>query len=199
IDRNEPAAGKHEAQPLLADRRQHGTGVASQLAGDAPLFLAGALVEGDDAGAVALDPGEVDLVAAGRAAADLHDQQIALDDGRAADAEEILHDAVILLRVHLPERLAIGSAQAVQHTFRAMKVDAVAVDDGAAAWAVAVTVAILIVGLVLEFPMKLAARAVKAAEAGLVFDAVEQIELGVLDRRGAVALAGARVPADAKA
>src|SRR5207237_1332062 len=121
------------------------------------------------------------------------------DDGSTADAEEILHDAIVLLRIHLPERLAIGSAQTVQHALRAVKVDAVGVDDGAAARAVAVAVAILVVGFVLKLPVELAGSAVEAAEAGLVFDAVEQVELAVLNRRSAVALAGAHVPDDAKA
>src|SRR5207248_11802031 len=57
----------------------------------------------------------------------------------------------------------------------------------------------LVVGFVLKLPVKLAGSAVEAAEAGLVFDAVEQVELAVLDRPSAVALAGAHVPDDAKA
>src|SRR5262249_37321165 len=163
------------------------------------LLLAGALVEGDDTGAVALESGEVDLVTAGRAAADLHDQQVSLDDRGAADAEEVLHHPVVLPRVHLPERLAAGGAPAVQHSLRAVKVDALAIDDGATARAVAVAVAVLVVGLVLEFPVELAGSGIKTTEARLVLDAVEQVEFAVLDRRCAVALAGALGPDDAEA
>src|SRR5262249_40681301 len=127
VEGNQPAAGKYKAPVLLADCGQHRAGVTGQFPGSAPLLLAGALVEGDDTGAVALESGEVDLVTAGRAAADLHDQQVSLDDRGAADAEEVLHHPVVLPRVHLPERLAAGGAQAVQHSPPALKVDALAI------------------------------------------------------------------------
>src|SRR5262249_1314209 len=78
----QPAAGEDEAPAPAVDGRQHGTGIARQLVGDAVLDLAGELVERDDPAAVALlvDGGKVATVF--RTAADLDDQQVALDHGR---------------------------------------------------------------------------------------------------------------------
>src|SRR5262245_46338160 len=89
--------------PRASTKHQQRAGVTGQFVGDAVADLARALVERHHAAAVALEAGEVVRVAPLGAAADLHDQQVVLDDRRAADAEEVLHDAEPVARVHLPE------------------------------------------------------------------------------------------------
>src|SRR5262249_22922587 len=148
VQADQAAAGEQEAPAPPADRRHHRAGVAGQLVGRLVLDLAGVLVEGHQAAAVAGQLAERLAVAAGRAAADLHQQQAALDHRRAADAEEVLHDAELLLRIHAPDQLARLGLDAVQHALRAVDVDAVAVHDRAAARAVAVAVQVLVVGRV---------------------------------------------------
>src|SRR5262249_18708586 len=148
----------------LVDRRHHGDGVARQLVGDLVADLAGVLVEGDDAAAVALDLTERDLVALGRAAADLGDEQVALDHRRAADPAEVLHRREVLHAVQLPDDLAVRDAQTVQHPLRAADVDAVAVDDRVTARAVAVVVHVLVVAQITVLPEQFARLALEAAE-----------------------------------
>src|SRR5262249_5251407 len=149
---DQTAAGEQEAPAAAADGGQHRAGIAGQLIGDAVLDLAGVLVEGDQAAAVALQVLEVHAVAAGRAAADLHQQQVALDDRCADDAEEVLDDPELLPRVHLPDEFAVGRPHAVEHALGAVDVDARAVHDGAAARAAVVAVHVAVGGGVLERP-----------------------------------------------
>ena len=125
---DQSAPGEREAPAAAADRGQLRRGIAGQLVGDGVLHLAGALVEGHDARAVALHAVHVEspgVLRLGRAAADHHDQQVALDDRRAAHAEEVLHDAELPGRIDLPQRLAVLGAHAVEHPLGAEQIDAV--------------------------------------------------------------------------
>src|SRR6185295_9118387 len=90
LEADQAAAAEDEAPATVADGRDHRAGVARQLVGDIVLDLAAPLVDRDDAAAVALHLVRLDPRAVRRAAADLDDQQLAFDDRRAADAEEIL-------------------------------------------------------------------------------------------------------------
>src|SRR5690606_5792974 len=98
--------------------------------------LAGVFVKGDDPRAIAddlVEPPEGDLLIFGRTTADHHDQQVAVDHRVAPDAEEILDDAKLLVRVNMPPRLAVLDAEAVEHSIGTEDIDAIAVDDRRAA------------------------------------------------------------------
>src|SRR5262249_24583250 len=181
FDGQQAAAGEDEAPAPFADRGRDRRGEAGQLVADLVLDLAGVLVEGDQPGAVAFEVLEGDGVAALGAAADLHQQQVALDDRRAAAAEEVLDDADLLLGVDLPELLAVADADAVEHALGAEDVPPVAVDDGAAARPAVVAVHVAVIGVVLEEPQRLGGFGVPAAEAAAVADAVEEEEAAAAD------------------
>src|SRR5207247_2527381 len=102
------AAREQEAPAPLADRGQHRRGVTGQLVGGFVLHLAGVLVERDQSGAVALEFLEGDVLAVLWAAAHLNQQQVALDNRCAADAEKVLDDAKLALRIDLPDQLAVA-------------------------------------------------------------------------------------------
>ena len=146
VEGEQTAAGQDEAPAPAVDGRQHRTGIAGQLVADAVADLAGAFVEGDDARLVALDVAEMDLIAAGRTAAHLHDEQVAFHHRRAADAEEVLHDAELRPFIDLPDDLAVLGVDAVEHAFDAVAKDQIAVDDRGTAWAVVVAVLVGVVG-----------------------------------------------------
>ena len=112
-----------------------------------------------------------------RAAADLGDQQIAFDDRRAADAEEVLHDAE-LGRWCRPSRLqlAVVGSQAVEHPFGAIDVDAAVAHDGAATRAVVVAVEVFVIGRVFELPDRFTSFALQAAQPGIRSLAIELVE-----------------------
>src|SRR5207244_1204574 len=76
---DQAAARPIEAPAPAVDRGRYGAGVARQLVGDAVALRPGELVEGDDAGAVALQVAEVVGRLTRRAAADRHDEQVAFD------------------------------------------------------------------------------------------------------------------------
>src|SRR5262249_7522897 len=78
VDAEQAAAGEEEAPAPALDGRRHWAGVSGQIvAGLVPDF-AGELVECDQGRAVALEPGEGNLVAAPWAAADHDEKQVAL-------------------------------------------------------------------------------------------------------------------------
>src|SRR5262245_55231202 len=105
VEAEEAAASEEEAPAPAVYGCQHRSGVAGQLIAQLVLDLAGPFVEGDDGAAVALGSHEISGIAAFWAAADLANQQVAFDDGRAADAEEILDDIEFCLRIKLPNKL----------------------------------------------------------------------------------------------
>src|SRR5581483_1328201 len=133
LEPDEPVPRPVQPEPPAADLGNGRAGIAGQFVGGAVPLLAGALVEHNDAAAVALQVAEVVRLRAGRAAADRDDQQVPFDERRPADAEEVLDDVVLRLRIDVPERLAVGRPDAVQHALGAVGVDAVAVHDRAAA------------------------------------------------------------------
>ena len=100
IDRHQSAArrirlasGKHEDAPLSVDHCGNRRGVARPplLAGP-PDFASGRLVEPDDARTARR--------------ADIHDQQLAFNQGRRRRPEKILRDAILLVQVALPDQLS---------------------------------------------------------------------------------------------
>src|SRR5262245_1435471 len=133
MEAEQTAAGKIETQRVSVDRRHDGNRVAGQLLPGAVLLFTGSLIKGDDGAArcsrVAV--AEIDRTVLRRAAADRDDQQIAVHKWGAADAEEVLHDAVLHQRVHLPHRFAVRDLQTVQYPLRAVDIDAILVHDGA--------------------------------------------------------------------
>src|SRR6266853_2118027 len=86
------------------------------------------------------------------AAANLDNEQIFLDDRRAADTEKVLHDAKLRFGVHFPDRLAVIDADAMEHTLGAVGIDTVSVDDGAATRSIVVAVVVLVTRRVFELP-----------------------------------------------
>src|SRR5262249_49468943 len=144
LEGDQSAAGEDKAPAPALDGRQHRARVAGQLIGDLVFHLAGHLVEGDDAAAVALQLGEIAGVAPFRTAAHLHDEQVSLDDRRTADAKEILNDVELLPRIDFPDEFAVVEANAIEHAFRPEDVDAILVDHGTAARAVVVVVLVLV-------------------------------------------------------
>src|SRR5262245_58040619 len=74
LEPDEAAAGELEPEAPAVDRRDERAGVTGQFVARLPGDLAGALVERDQAGAVALLPQGGERGAAGRAAADVDDQ-----------------------------------------------------------------------------------------------------------------------------
>ncbi len=127
LEAEQAAAREDEAPAPAADGGQHGAGVAGQLVGDRVAHLAGALVERHHAAAVAAHLAGVDRGAPRWAAAHLQDEQIALDRGRAAGAEEVLHHPEALTGVHLPEQLAVAHLVAAQTPLGPEGVDALAI------------------------------------------------------------------------
>src|SRR5207245_11070151 len=131
-------------------------------------------------------------VAAGRADADHDEQQVAFDHRGASDAEEILHDAEFLGRVHLPQffgLLIVNVLQAVEHALGAEDIDAVAVDDREAARAAAVAVLVDVIGWVFEGPQQLAGFAFETLQTLIVADSVKDVRASAADRRHGVAAA----------
>ena len=124
FERQQTAAREDETIAPIVDRRQDRARVAREFVADLIDDLAGQLVERDDAGAVGLERliEEIARVAAGRTAADLCDQQVAFNDGRAADAEEILDDVEILVDVDAPDELSGVGFQAMQQASDAISV-----------------------------------------------------------------------------
>src|SRR5262249_29160208 len=96
IDSEEPGAGEQEAPAFPVYCGQDRAGVAGQVLACLVANFSGYLVEGHQSRLVWLESAKRDLVAAGRAAADHDEEQVAFHDGRAADAEEILDDAEFL-------------------------------------------------------------------------------------------------------
>src|SRR5262249_1055635 len=117
----------------------------------------------------------------------------------AANAEEVRDDAELRDRVHLPDRLAVGDVDAVQHSFGAVDVDAVAVDDRAGAWAAIVAVHVLVVGRICELPVFVAGGPGAAAQAGEVARTVKEIDAAARDGRRTVPFAEVRLPDEAEA
>src|SRR5687768_17278882 len=99
LEPDQSTTGKDKAPPTHIDGSYDGARVAGQLVGQPILFLAGPFVEGHDSRTVAGHAPRIHRWASGRTAADEHDQVLSLDDRRAADAKEILHNAVFLSRV----------------------------------------------------------------------------------------------------
>src|SRR5262249_11868883 len=122
------------------------------------------------------------------------------DDRGGGDAEEVRHHAELGRRVHLPEGFGplVVEAEAVQHPLGAEDVNAVVLDDGAAARAAVVVELIDVGGGGLELPEEVAGRGVEAGEAGAVLVAVELEEAAAADRRHAVADADLLLPDQAK-
>src|SRR5262249_22598600 len=196
LHRQQPAARKEQAQAALADGDDDRRGVAGEFVADLVLDLARVLVERHQGGAVAADVLDGFVAVPRRAATDLYQEQVALDERRAADAEEVLHDAELLVRVDLPGRLAVRHAHAVEHAFGAEDVDAVAVHDRRAAWPAVVVVHVAVVGGVLEGPQRLGGLGLPAAQPAAVADTVEEEEPAPADGRHRVADADVLVPED---
>ena len=137
---------------------------------------------------------EVDRPRPLRAAADGHDEQIAIDDRHAADAEEVLLEVVLRLGIDLPEFLAVVASEAVEHPLGAVDVNAIAVDHRAGPRAGIVAVAVLVVRRVLELPEQLAGLRVAAGEASVVAEAVEVKQLAAGDDRRREAECRVRTP-----
>src|SRR5207249_2891231 len=116
-----------------------------------------------------------------RAAAHLHQEQITLDNGRTADAEEVRDDAKLLVRIHLPHQLAIAGPDAVQHSVGAEEVYPIAVHDRAAARAAVVAKHIAVVRRVLEQPQRVGRLGVPAAQPAAIANAVEEVEPATSD------------------
>ncbi len=188
------AARKDETAAAAIAGAQHRAGIAGQLIADLVADLAGELIESDHAAAVALLIQAGKLSAAGRTAADLGDQQVSLNHGRAADAEEILHHAKLGFRVNLPQQLAVLHAHAAEHAVGAVDVNAVAVDDGRAARAVVVAKVIFVVGGDFKRPEMLAGFALETAQTGPVAVPVKLKQPALADAGHAVTRAEALVP-----
>src|SRR4051794_24644476 len=94
LEREQATARQHETITTIVDACDDRASVAGEFVAEFVDDLAGELVKCDDARAVVLEClfTQVLLRAAFRAAADLGDEQVAFDDRRAADAEEILDD-----------------------------------------------------------------------------------------------------------
>src|SRR5579862_4734949 len=93
--------------------------------------------------------------------------------------------------------LAGAGPDAVQHSLGPVGVHAVAVDDRRAARAVAVTVGVLVIGGVVEFPQFGAGLGVPGAQTDAVADAVEDEEAAAADGHRRVAVEDALFPDDA--
>src|SRR5262249_25806594 len=115
IHADQPAACEDETPAPAVDGGQNGPRVTRQFVGDLVFDFAGEFVEGDDAAAVSFLLERRKSAAARRTAANLHDQQIAFDHRCAADAEEVLDDTEVGLRIDLPDQLAVAHPDAVQH------------------------------------------------------------------------------------
>ena len=152
VEGEQSAAREVEAETLAAHGADDRAGVARELVARSPAHLAGALVEGDEARAVAGDSTAVDRRRAGRTAADGHDQQLAVDQRGGGDAEEVLHEAEVALGVDLPDQAAVLGAAALEAPVDAVGVDAIAVDDRARARAVGVAVVVLVLERRLDLP-----------------------------------------------
>src|SRR5262249_23624938 len=113
----------------------------------------------------------------------------ALDDRCTADAEHPLDDAELADGVLLPDELPVRCFQAVQHSLRAVNVDACPVHDGAAARTVVVAAAIPVGGGILEGPQSLSRLALEAIKAISIIDTVEEEKPTAADGRHSVTLA----------
>ena len=194
VERDQSSTREVEAPSSTSDGRQGRSGVAGQLVAEGVADLARALVEGHDPGAVAGDLAGVDLRCPRRTAADRHDQQIPLDDRRAARAEEVLDDTEALRRVEVPKQAAVLGGVSTQPPFDSEGVDAVAVHHGGSSGSVAVVVVVLVLGAVLGAPQLVAGARVERCQAGGVVLAIEVEEAARRDGRHAVALAGGEAP-----
>jgi hypothetical protein len=108
-------------------------------------------------------------------------------------------NAELLLGIHHPELFAVFGGKTVQLPFRAVNVDAVAIDDRRGARPVVVAVHVHVIGRVFELPDELAGFALETAEAELVRPAVEEEEPTFADRRRDVAVARFHGPDSAEA
>ena len=82
-----------------------------------------------------------------RTAADVGNQQVVGDDGGAANAEKVLHDAEFLGRINLPDSLAVGRAPTqVQLTLSAEQIDSTAIHHRRAAGSIVVAEQVVVVG-----------------------------------------------------
>src|SRR5262249_53699868 len=152
-----------------------------------------------DPALVSFDFAERNALAVLGTAANLGDQEVAFDDRRTANAEEILHDAEFRLGVYLPDEFAIRGAKAVQHPLDAEDVYPIAVNYGAAPWTVIVAVLVIVIGRVLEFPKKLSSLAFETTQSGRVTFAVEVKQTASGHGGHAIAGADLLVPDDAEA
>ena len=168
VEADQAAPGEDECPRTAGDCRERGARVTGQLVAEAVADNARPLVEGHNAGAVSPNAVELprgNLTAGGGRAADGGDQQVSRDNRRAPDAEEVRYHAEGGGCVHLPDHGAVGNREAVQHPLGPDDVDAVIVDNGAAAGAAVVAVEILVVGLVLELPDRCARLGLQAFQA----------------------------------
>src|SRR5262249_32678560 len=155
LEADESSAREDEAPPPAVDGGEHGARKTRQFVGDYVADLASPLIENDDAAAVSRLLGERCILIRGRAASYLHYEQVPFHHRRAADAKEIGHDAEVGEGIDAPERLAIVGAEAMQHPFDAVGVNAIVIDNRAAARTVVVAVAIFVMGGIFKLPERL--------------------------------------------
>src|SRR6185312_11913591 len=182
------------ARFLSANGADNGAGIAGEFAPLGVLDGAGLLVDSDDGSAVRLGLAQVGGPRPLLAAADGDDHEIAIDDRGAADTEEILMEVVLRPGVELPQFFPVGDGKAVQHSFRTVRVDAIAVDGGAGAWARIVAVIISIVGGIIELPQEFAGGGRSAGEPAIVVEAVEVEEFAAGDDGRGIAGAERAIP-----
>ena len=168
------------------DGGRDGGGVARAPGGaGAPGELAGAGVEGGDAGA------------AGHA--EIDDEPVALDERGGGDAEKILLEPELSEEFTAPEHLARVQIEAVEAALGAEGEDAAGGDDGTGARTRIEAVAVAVGARIGELPETLAVAGAQAVDDLVVADAVKQHEPVARDGGGGEALAFLDFPDGAKA
>src|SRR5262249_6982541 len=180
VQREQPLAGEEDRVAHAVDGRGDRRRVAGVVVRRLPHLLAAVLVERDHAGV----PG-----------ADVDQQQVALDERRGADAEEVGAQLVLRRQRLLPDLLAALQIDARQHALRAERVDLAAGHDRRRTRAVALAVLVLVLRGVGVLPDRLALVGVEALEHFLVADAVEEEDALADDDGGGVPFADRHGPA----
>ena len=202
VDRQQAVAGEHEDDVAAGDFGGNRTGIAGEVVAGLPADCAGRFVERDDGGTVGVDlaVGRVNIGrAAGRAAADVDEQQVVPNERRAADAEKVFHDVELFGRIDPPHGMAVGDADALQHAFGAERVNVWAIDDRRCPRAVVVAEHVDEIGGVVAGPLLGAGFGVEALELRGIFDSREVKQPAVADRRRRVAGADGLLPNDRRA
>src|SRR5438128_417566 len=97
-------------------------------------------------------------------------------------------------RVDLPHDLTVRGSNAMEHPLGAKNIDAIVIDDRAAARAIIVAVVILVVRRIFKLPEEFTIGAIKRAQARLVVMPVELKESAAADGRHAIARSDGLLP-----